>query len=227
MSNDGYNQGRHPHEGEFPSKRRRIAFSCLDCRRRKLKCDRVYPCCTRCQKSKNLEDCVYDTNAVELGLRQNSRARNEGTQVLFTPTSRTSNGISDPDILPSTPTVPKRGIQKAFEPTQFNDLVPRLQAQDERIRQLEDRIKGLEDANAAHSQGHSATIGHVCSRSKVPIGIDEPIKEAMNFRGKSFKTQFYGATDHSSYLPHVCIDADDCWNKVTADRTRFLNCVHS
>src|ERR1700749_211385 len=32
-------------------KRRRLALSCVACRRRKVKCDRTYPTCVRCQKA--------------------------------------------------------------------------------------------------------------------------------------------------------------------------------
>lgn len=40
-------------------KRRRIALSCVDCRRRKVKCDRNYPQCIRCQKGGYGDKCVY------------------------------------------------------------------------------------------------------------------------------------------------------------------------
>ncbi|KAK5095810.1 hypothetical protein LTS08_007946 [Lithohypha guttulata] len=42
-------------------KRRRIALSCVDCRRRKVKCDRTLPSCIRCQKGGNGNKCSYVT----------------------------------------------------------------------------------------------------------------------------------------------------------------------
>jgi hypothetical protein len=41
-----------------PSKRR--TFSCNTCRRKKLKCDRLYPRCGRCQDSGQGSTCVYE-----------------------------------------------------------------------------------------------------------------------------------------------------------------------
>ena len=41
------------------SKRRRIALSCINCRRRKVKCDRITPACIRCQKGGIADQCLY------------------------------------------------------------------------------------------------------------------------------------------------------------------------
>ena len=43
-------------------KRKRRIFSCSECRRKKLRCDRVYPSCGRCQESSHATSCVYDSN---------------------------------------------------------------------------------------------------------------------------------------------------------------------
>lgn len=41
-------------------KRRRRTMACMQCRSRKLRCDREYPACGRCQKGKDPEQCVYE-----------------------------------------------------------------------------------------------------------------------------------------------------------------------
>ena len=41
-------------------KRRRRTMACTQCRSRKLRCDREYPICSRCQKSKNPAQCTYE-----------------------------------------------------------------------------------------------------------------------------------------------------------------------
>lgn len=46
------------------TKRKRKALSCFDCRRRKLKCDREYPTCSRCQKAGQADTCSYDERAL-------------------------------------------------------------------------------------------------------------------------------------------------------------------
>lgn len=47
------------------TKRKRLALSCVDCRRRKVKCDRTYPVCVRCQKGGNADNCLYVSHTGE------------------------------------------------------------------------------------------------------------------------------------------------------------------
>ncbi|KAL5359767.1 hypothetical protein BJX96DRAFT_174658 [Aspergillus floccosus] len=51
-----------PHQQEQPRvrKRRRRTVACTQCRSRKLRCDREYPICGRCQKSKTPSKCTYE-----------------------------------------------------------------------------------------------------------------------------------------------------------------------
>ena len=44
-------------------KRKRKAFSCVDCRRRKLKCDREHPACSRCTKAGHADTCRYGSRS--------------------------------------------------------------------------------------------------------------------------------------------------------------------
>ncbi|KAJ5161077.1 hypothetical protein N7492_006469 [Penicillium capsulatum] len=43
-----------------PRKRRRRTMACAQCRSRKLRCDREYPTCSRCLKSRNPTKCTYE-----------------------------------------------------------------------------------------------------------------------------------------------------------------------
>ncbi|KAF2845112.1 hypothetical protein T440DRAFT_483669 [Plenodomus tracheiphilus IPT5] len=55
------------HDG-FPEKRpskKRKVLSCYACRSRKMKCDRVYPVCGRCEKAGNSSLCTYDPRLLE------------------------------------------------------------------------------------------------------------------------------------------------------------------
>lgn len=45
---------------ERPRKRKRRTVACTQCRSRKLRCDREYPVCGRCQKSKSPASCTYE-----------------------------------------------------------------------------------------------------------------------------------------------------------------------
>ena len=46
------------------SKKRKV-LSCYACRNRKMKCDRVYPVCGRCQKTGRADQCSYDPRLLE------------------------------------------------------------------------------------------------------------------------------------------------------------------
>ena len=210
MSSNGIGGKEHsPHNEIYASKRRRIAFSCLDCRRRKLRCDRLFPACTRCQKSGHPQGCSYDSGAVESGLPQLSGERTRATQnsssgnfpalpgTILRPLSNArSFAANDGDVVASRP-----------QPSEDADADARLHAQEERIRQLENRIIGLE--NAIH--GTPAKVQRPVSGPAVNKydrtsfeQRDLTMKETMIFRGKSFKTKFFGASHYASYLSHVC-----------------------
>ena len=186
------------HDGTPAAKRRRIAFSCLDCRRRKLKCDRLFPSCTRCQKGGHPESCTYDSEAIETATTQPTGDRNQ-THVFSA-----ENGHGAPRAAPRLPSVARSFAadegQEGYPRTHSEDTIARLYAQEERIRQLECRIVGLEKAtHGARSPGHTqAAESNLHSTPRAPVDND-----AMIFRGRSFKTQFYGASHPTSYLSHV------------------------
>ncbi|KAH8878650.1 hypothetical protein GQ53DRAFT_858426 [Thozetella sp. PMI_491] len=65
-------------DGPPPRKRQRVRLSCLECRRRKLSCDREFPC-SRCLQSGTPERCEYETRPGlappnKLGLSQSALA---------------------------------------------------------------------------------------------------------------------------------------------------------
>ncbi|KAF9692224.1 hypothetical protein EKO04_009745 [Ascochyta lentis] len=55
------------------SKKRKV-LSCFACRNRKMKCDRVYPVCGRCQKSGRADQCSYDPRLLEEAQVQNGQS---------------------------------------------------------------------------------------------------------------------------------------------------------
>lgn len=186
-----------PHDDNPASKRRRIAFSCLDCRRRKLKCDRLFPSCSRCKKGGHPETCMYDTEAVESAVTQPSGERTR------TRDFSTANGHGAPRTIPRLPSVARsfaadEAADRCPQPYP-EDTTARLYAQEERIRQLEYRIIGLE--RATHGARSPELIQAERKVSSDPrAAVDN---ETMIFRGKNFKTQFYGASHHTSYLSLV------------------------
>ena len=186
-----------PHEDAPAPKRRRIAFSCFNCRRRKLRCDRVFPSCSRCQKGGDPESCTYDSGAVESALTHISAERNR------TRDFSTASNYGASRTGPRLPSVARSFVADEGEGrgprTPSVDTAARLYAQEERIRQLEFRITGLEKANC-DTRSSERSQAELSLYSSPRAAVD---KEAMIFRGKSFRTQFYGASCHTSYLSHV------------------------
>lgn len=196
-SNDTAREERSPHDDTSASKRRRIAFSCLDCRRRKLKCDRLFPSCSRCRKGGHPESCTYDSEAVESAMTQSSEEKNRTRDFSLT------NGHGIPRTVPRLPSVARSFAadegEERYQRTHSEDTTARLHAQEERIRQLEYRIIGLERATHG-TRSPELTQAELNPRLIPRAAVD---KEPMIFRGKHFKTQFYGASHHTSYLSHV------------------------
>jgi hypothetical protein len=182
----------HPIQG----KRKRKTLSCYECRRRKLKCDREEPSCSRCRKAGQPELCsyVYDVSSL-------SASRQLSTTPGLLPSSLSAAHQLDP----SPHGVPSRNhITRSSSPrvsSQFLD------------------ISGKEYApstlQAAQNQGTWQLLGHVSLASNgaearpaisadVTDGSQESIpKETVIFRGENFRTQYYGGSNATSSIAHV------------------------
>ena len=185
-----------PPEDTPASKRRRIAFSCLDCRRRKLRCDRLFPSCSRCQKGGYPESCTYDSEAVEPASTRPER------ETKRTGNFSTVNSHEATRTLPRLPSMIQSVAADEGEersPRRHSDAnTASLYAQEERIRQLEYRIIGLERAAHGARYPELPQVGF-----QIHSNPGASTTETLIFRGKNFKTQFYGASHHTSYLSHV------------------------
>ncbi|KAL3481256.1 hypothetical protein BJX99DRAFT_181509 [Aspergillus californicus] len=61
-------------------KRRRLAHSCTECRRRKVRCDRARPSCRECKAIDSASSCVYEDNDRVLPYRRDSSRAPSNTQ---------------------------------------------------------------------------------------------------------------------------------------------------
>lgn len=207
MSNYDPNQGNQsdasPEETQS-SKRRRIALACLDCRRRKLKCDRNFPACSRCQKSGNAASCIYDPDAVEAIAISASAERNRTNGTFINGHGEVDNGSAS-----KTGTSPSSFVHHHALDTD-ESAVAGLRAH---IYRLENRVIGLEKItnDPQHRYGTLAGSRARVSQTRAPFPEksvpEDSEKELMLFRGKSFKTQFYGVSHHTSYLSCVSINS--------------------
>ncbi|GME24061.1 uncharacterized protein LTHEOB_3385 [Neofusicoccum parvum] len=195
------NSSRRSHTPEEAStevrKRRRIALSCYDCRRRKLRCDREYPACGRCRKGGHADTCSYDSRAEPPAAARDGHQpvaeSDDDRAAILSPTS--SNTV------PRAPVVPD-AAQHA--PRDSADL---LSFQRKKITELESRLAQLEGkANDSVSNGQA--IQHAgdellwpnsAFQNRQPIG-DGNEGETMLLRGKAFKTAYFGRSNITSVV---------------------------
>src|ERR1700712_1744722 len=72
-------------------KRKRKTFSCYDCRRKKLRCDRLYPTCGRCQSAGRASSCAYESQQSDFesdpNLTLSKPGRSDTLNTISTPTA--------------------------------------------------------------------------------------------------------------------------------------------
>jgi len=182
--------GEHDEQGEHgdrppPRKRQRVRLSCLECRRRKLSCDREFPC-SRCFQSGTPQRCEYETRPGlappnKLGLAQGTLA-----------------GLDVRLSLPST------GGESAFFRKDLNVV-----REPDRIRRLEVEVAQLKGLLAKQVSLDGSTVNDhspPLHRPEPDVEVEgtpppyfqqsqDPYAEKEElrfFRGKEFKTRYFG-----------------------------------
>lgn len=176
----GENGDRRP-----PRKRQRVRLSCLECRRRKLSCDREFPC-SRCFQSGTPERCEYETRPGlappnKLGLAQGTLA-----------------GLDVRLSLPST------GGESAFfrkDAVRESDRIRRLELE---VAQLKSLLAKNVSLDGSTINDHSPPVYRPEPEAEVEVaGTPPPYfqqsqdayaekEELRFFRGKEFKTRYFG-----------------------------------
>ncbi|KAF2463549.1 uncharacterized protein BDR25DRAFT_297899 [Lindgomyces ingoldianus] len=153
------------------SKKRKV-LSCYACRNRKMKCDRVYPVCGRCQRTGRADQCTYDPRLLD-ELPVSGDGHVDGANFMHADSS--TNGITSSTAIPP------------------DALSWRVRVQERRLEILEKKLTKFDDTRPA-------SVTTPASHLDGFDGEELSIRETMMFRGKSFKTQFYGATSPMSLI---------------------------
>ncbi|KAI9737560.1 MAG: hypothetical protein M1834_009715 [Cirrosporium novae-zelandiae] len=185
-------------------KRRRKTLSCYLCRKRKLKCDREYPSCGRCQKAGHGDSCTYEPGSLEA---RNDVDEDEPSTLIHrvdnvqirTPASSVHAPIDDPALMAS---------KKASDDAASSKLL--MQAK--RISELESRLASLE-ASVNQRPLPCSRLERGAFPAKLSIKStllvpdlsgagpkDAKEIEMMRFRGKGYKTNFYGVSNTTSLV---------------------------
>lgn len=110
------------------SKKRKV-LSCYACRSRKMKCDRVYPVCGRCQKTGRADHCSYDPRLLE-------EAQVQPGQPLTTNGNNTMFTMHD------------SGVNEDFAREDSSDPLRRkVRLQERRIEMLEMKLAATSNSN--------------------------------------------------------------------------------
>ncbi|KAK8159870.1 hypothetical protein IWX90DRAFT_313733 [Phyllosticta citrichinensis] len=177
-------------------KRRRIALSCYDCRRRKLRCDREYPACGRCRKGGHAETCSYDSRAQPSGPRE-AQALSAGSE-------------DEHNLSPSNSNAVNRTLSDGHPRNQNANATDLLAFQRQKISELESRLAQLEGKANQPTAAFGDPVQHAGDELLWPSGTHGHRKpagtttaeesETMLLRGKAFKTAYFGRSNITSVI---------------------------
>lgn len=169
---------------DLKRKRERHVLSCLDCRRRKVKCDRGFPVCSRCEKSGNSASCTYKSRGNTNGNGEEDEIEVELDDTAEEPAEKRMrlNGNSS-------------HLNAIEAPQRVTAAV--LPTHETTIRRLENRLADLERIVSRQTETHDAPAPKDTLAGRG--------RETYLFRGRGLRTQFYGASSPTSLLAHVCI----------------------
>jgi hypothetical protein len=172
-------------------KRKRNVLSCLDCRRRKVKCDHGLPACGRCKQRGTARSCTYKLPPEDEPENPLELVGSPGEAALVTKRALNASHLNTPNESMATE-VPLPSMPAYSDQTQT-------------ISHLEDRLRILESL-VAHS---TSLTGDVITPSRTAMMEQEgeiPIQPKANlFRGRGFRTQFHGASSPISLIASVCL----------------------
>jgi hypothetical protein len=178
-------------------KRRRKALSCLECRRRKVKCDRKYPCCNRCQESGDIVTCTYTNEGRRAQDDDGSQSGDEEVEELVHMTSKAVYLNT-----PASTVTPSAHVQSYDLPESVSSTL-RIQAR--KIAHLEQRLAVLEatPAQVLTDIAQSRVLSEFNIVHPKSLDHDAGRSEVMLFGGKGFKTRYHGTSSPFSTLVHV------------------------
>ena len=179
------------HSSGPPRKRQRVRLSCLECRRRKLSCDRGYPC-QRCIKSGTPDRCTYETKS---GVVMNASS---GVPPAFAQLDSRRHGTDFSLTTRDTDTSVFR------EAVKDHDRIRRLEME---VSQLKNQLTNQSTVSFDGSTV-AASNSPLTQKDEVPESPTDPDANTVHpacygfsenekaelrfFRGKEFRTRYFG-----------------------------------
>ena len=171
-------------------KRRRLALSCVDCRRRKVKCGRELPSCVRCVKGGHGGSCKYVSY-------------DDGNGNLLTPTDESPEDhrdVSDAELSWTEEAETYYQVSKGATGSSKTSIPGKRPPPERSIEQLQARVFELETyVKSAGSRPVSSQMFLGLGHPNGPGSYAQDFERAT-LRGKSFKTQYTGPSYSASLL---------------------------
>ena len=182
------------------SKRRRLALSCVDCRRRKVKCGRETPACVRCTRGGYGDKCLYvayddKSNALPTPTDDSPEHRREGSENGYTWTE-------EPETWQGRPS---KAAHESLDRITAQSVPQKRYAAQRSIEELRERVVELETyVRAAGTRPVSSQqylgLGHPGGPGTASFTDAMHEYDRSLLRGKSFKTQYFGPSHAASLL---------------------------
>lgn len=197
-------------------KRRRRAIACAQCRSRKLKCDREYPTCGRCIKSKTPTKCSYEDgflwqqpSTVDSSYGERARASapaSTQSQMLLVdqpaahPTPDSGISSSRPQLTNSTNTCP-RGEKRVEKRDRFLETV--LGAPKAAVNQ--DFMNSAELLHRHRLHPADPERADSVQDDEPPVSSSQPLdlSPRIMLRGKDTKTRYNGSGIFANLIAQV------------------------
>lgn len=165
-----------------PRKRQRVRLSCLECRRRKLSCDRGYPC-ERCLKSGTPDRCTYESRP---GLAPPQKPAGLALSQYDGRLSLSNDGLVRKDATRDFDRIRRLEVEVA----QLKDLLAKQVGSDGTLT--------LNGSSAAAAPNRP--VPELTADTKLPAFMEyghDADGEMRFFRGKEFRTRYYGSHNAS------------------------------
>jgi hypothetical protein len=180
-------------------KRRRLALSCVDCRRRKVKCGRELPSCVRCIRGGQGDTCKYvaydpgnlltpEDDSPEGHRDDHSEAEDSWTEEAATYHKVSKSGAK---AIATQPNGSRQPVKRPPAPTRT------LEELQERVFELETYMRSA--GAKPVSQQMYLGLGHPQGPGTRPKDKPQEFERSL-LRGRSFKTQYYGPSNAVSLL---------------------------
>ncbi|KAJ5083652.1 hypothetical protein N7456_013079 [Penicillium angulare] len=163
-------------------KRKRKVYSCHECRRRKLRCDRGFPSCNRCQRTGQADACIYDGPPPKLALSETPTALAARTPVVMPEAS--THEVHRPQIAPS---ISAGRLSSNLEAERNNGTWQLLSARSAPVFQYEHQRPAVKADNEEPALESSR---------------QDSIRTVI-FRGENFRTQYFGGSNPASLIGHL------------------------